>query len=112
MVGTSSMSVCSTGSTARTAGKSGTNKNAARAKARRAHPRSRGAGARPSAMLGLVVALDVRNQSEIACPFDCRRQLPLMARAHAAQPARQNLAVVGDEAAKRTVVLVVHVANP
>ena len=50
-VGTSRMSVCSTGSTARTAGKSGTNKNAARAKARRAHPRSRGAGARPSAML-------------------------------------------------------------
>src|ERR687895_521846 len=69
MVGTRRMSVCSTGSTARAAGKSGTNKNAARAKARRAHPRSRGAGASFFVLLVIVAPAD----SDLVAWLDGRR---------------------------------------
>src|ERR687896_1398347 len=66
-------------------------------------------GRRPCS--GLVVALDVRNQCEIARPLDCRGELPLVPRTHAAQPTGKDLSVIGNEAAQRAVIFVVHVAN-
>src|SRR4051812_37664603 len=59
---------------------------------------------------GLVTA-NVRNDGEVARALHRRRELTLMTGADAAQPARQNLAVVGDETAKRTVILVVDESN-
>src|SRR4051812_29973004 len=59
---------------------------------------------------GLVTA-DVRNDGEVPCALHRRRQLTLMTGADAAQPARQNLAVVGDETAKGAVILVVDEPN-
>ena len=54
---------------------------------------------------------DVRDQRQVARALDRRAQLTLMPRAHAAQAAGQDLAVVGDEAAERAVVLVVDEAD-
>src|SRR5262249_42956131 len=83
-------------------------------------PRSRGAPAStllPAAPAGprrswlRGVTPDVRDQREIAGPLDGRRQLPLMARARAAQAARQDLAGVGEEPAEGAVILVVDEAH-
>src|SRR5918992_6268132 len=52
-------------------------------------------GRRPCS--GLVVALDVRNQCEVARPLDCRGELPLVPRAHAAQPTGKDLSVIGNK---------------
>src|SRR5881227_3740429 len=62
-------------------------------------------------MLALETA-DVRNQRQIACALDRDRQLTLMASADAAQPARQDLAMIGNEAAEGAVILVIDEMNP
>src|SRR5438094_7665320 len=100
----------------------GTNRNAKMPSTNRPHPRSTGAGATSGAATGfatgpgsVILALqspDVRNKRQVAGALDCRRQLPLMPRAHAAQPARQNLSVVGDEATEGAVVFVVDEPDP
>src|SRR5437660_11111132 len=45
------------------------------------------------------VALDVRQQGELARPLDSRRELALMPRAQPRQPARQDLAALGADPA-------------
>src|SRR5919199_6313432 len=91
-------------------GSVGRTRKAASARSARGHPWRRGESAAPSVIgrrSGLVAA-DVRDERQVARLLDRRRELPLVARADAAQAARQDLAVVGDEAAERPVVLVVH----
>ena len=76
------------------------------------HPRSAGAGAaRASRHVSPAMTPRVRNEREVARALDRGRQLTLMPRAHAAQAARQNLAVIGDEAAEGAIVLVVDEAH-
>src|SRR6266478_2432939 len=58
------------------------------------------------------VPLDVRQQRELARPLDRGRELALMARAHSRQPAGENLAALGEEAAERAIVLVVEHPYP
>src|SRR6266571_8958863 len=58
------------------------------------------------------VPLDVGNQRELACALDRGGELALVPRAHPRQPARQNLAALGQEAAQGAVVLVVEHADP
>src|SRR5437868_4736505 len=79
------------------------------------HPRSIGAGAVVGVgatdadsviPLGLHPA-DVGNDREIPRALDRGRQLALMPRAHAAQAARENLAMVRDKAAERAIIFVV-----
>src|SRR5207245_3095728 len=60
-------------------------------------------GAPPSA----DVSLDVGQQRQLARPLDRGRELSLVPRAHSRQPARENLAALGQEPAERAVVLVV-----
>src|SRR5688572_24666485 len=55
---------------------------------------------------------DVRNECQVARTLDRVRQLPLVARARSAQAARQDLPVVGDEAAERPIILVVDEVDP
>src|SRR5712671_3113759 len=71
--------------------------------ARAANSSTRPRGASDSA----DVPLDVRQQRELASPLDRGRELALMARAHSRQPAGENLAALGEEAAERAIVLVV-----
>src|SRR6185437_4636621 len=54
---------------------------------------------------------DVRDDRQVSRALDRGRQLTLVTRADAAQAARQNLAVVGDESAERAVVFVVDETN-
>src|SRR5438874_13067292 len=56
--------------------------------------------------------LDVGNQRELSCALDRGGELALVPRAHPRQPARQNLAALGQEAAQGAVVLVVEHADP
>src|SRR5688572_5240789 len=91
--GMSRMMLCSIGVTTRS-GVMGSSVMARRARMGPRHPSSRGAAAPSTAMLGLV-APDVRDDREEARALHGRRQLPLVARADATQPARQDLAVVG-----------------
>src|SRR5919199_894409 len=94
-------------------GSVGRTRKAASARSARGHPWRRGASAAPSVIgrsSGLVAA-DVGDEREVARLLDRDRELPLVARADAAQATRQNLPVVGDEAAERAVVLVVHEAD-
>src|SRR5258708_23704352 len=53
----------------------------------------------------------VRQQREEAGTLDGGAQLTLMPGAHAAETARQDLAVIGDEAAESTLVLVIDEAD-
>src|SRR5438445_13897520 len=53
------------------------------------------------------VTLDVRNERQLARPLDGRGQLALMPGAHAREPAREDLATLGQESTQGTVVLVV-----
>src|SRR5687767_99802 len=99
--------VSSTGSSARSGVYGGMIRNAASASRSFPHPRSDGAGASASCMSGLQAAR-VGKQRQIPRALDRDAQLTLMPRAHAAQTARENLTVVGDEPAERTLVLVVH----
>ena len=53
-----------------------------------------------AAFPALVSALgDVRQQRELACALDCARDLALMAAARSRDPARADLAALGDEPA-------------
>src|SRR6185503_11099834 len=52
--------------------------------------------------------LDVRQQGELSGTLDGGAQLPLVPRAGAGQPARQNLAALGQEPGQRALVLEVH----
>src|SRR5215211_6453928 len=74
------------------------------------HPRSDGAGVAASSISALQTP-GVGKQREIAGALDRGAQLTLMPRAHAAQAARQDLAVIGDEAAEGALVLVVDEAH-
>src|SRR5687768_959598 len=58
-----------------------------------------------------LVTLDVRDQREVPRALDRDRELALVTRADSAQAARQDLAVVGDEAAERAIILVVQEAD-
>src|SRR3989441_6115186 len=71
-------------------------------------PARRARGARSSA----DVALDVRQQRQLARPLDRGRELALVPRAHAGQATRQDLAALRQEPAQRAVVLVVEHADP
>src|SRR5687768_18369015 len=84
------------------------NANSAKISPRQRSFGTSGAGA---AVMSGGVTPRVRNEREEAGALDCRRQLPLVAGARSAQPARQDLAVVGDEASERAVVLVVDEAD-
>ena len=114
--GTSSSIVCSTGSSARsggTAARAGTPRARGGASPTRAR-RRRSAGVRRRSRRSSASPAcprDVRNEREVARALDRRRQLALVTRADAAQAARQDLAVVGDEAAERAVILVVDEAD-
>src|SRR5207245_7042554 len=66
---------------------------------------------RPAVTSG-AVALDVRQQGELARPLDSRRQLPLLPRAHPRHPARQALAALGEEPAQAPVGSVIQHAHP
>src|SRR5205085_5365037 len=57
------------------------------------------------------VALDVRTQRQLPRPLDGGRELPLVPRTHARQPAGQDLAALSQEPAQRPVVLVVEHAR-
>jgi hypothetical protein len=57
------------------------------------------------------VTADVGNQRQEAGSLDCRRELSLVSGAHAAQPRGKNLSLIGDEATKRSVILVIDPAN-
>src|SRR5687767_6517834 len=107
---TSRSNVCSIGRIARIAGTKGASANAPSPRARRPHDPRIFSGAAGAVMLGCV-ALQIRNYCEIARALDGGRQLSLMTRTRSAQPARQNLSLVGDEPAKRPVVLVVDPAH-
>src|SRR6476661_7760172 len=109
--GRSSNSVSSTGSRARSGGKWGRKRNAASERRSFPHPRSVGAGDVTSLMLSLQ-SPRVREDRDVPCALDRGAQLTLMPRAHAAQAARQDLAVVGDEAAEGALVLVVDETDP
>src|SRR5258708_4116504 len=61
--------------------------------------------------MSALQAPGVRQQGEEARPLDGGAQLTLMPRAHAAETARQDLAVIGDEAAESTLVLVIDEAD-
>src|SRR2546430_15301500 len=58
------------------------------------------------------VALDVRQQGELARPLDRGRELTLTPRARPRQPARQDLAALGEEPAQGAIILVVQHAHP
>src|SRR6266704_240048 len=66
-----------------------------------------GVGATTTVSCLCCVTLDVRNQGELPRALDRRRELPLVPRTHSRQPAGQNLAALGEEAAQGPVVLVV-----
>src|SRR2546425_12504735 len=70
-------------------------------------PARRARGARSSA----DVALDVRQQRQLARPLDRGRELALVPRAHAGQATRQDLAALRQEPAQGAVVLVVEHAE-
>src|SRR5258707_10446446 len=110
MAGRSSTSVSSTGNNARIGGSTGTSRNAASARRSLPHPRSDGSGAAASRMSALQAPRG-RHQREEARTLDGDAQLTLMPRAHAAQAARQDLAVIGDEAAEGAFVLVIDEAD-
>src|SRR5436190_292964 len=57
------------------------------------------------------VALDIRKQRELPRALDRCRELPLVPGAHPREPAGQNLAALGEEAAQRPVILVVEHAR-
>jgi hypothetical protein len=57
------------------------------------------------------VTADVGDEGKKASSLDRRRQLTLMTRARAAQPRRQNLSLIGNEASERAVVLIVDPPN-
>src|SRR4051794_25628434 len=102
--------VSSTGNSALSGVNGGTIRNAASASRSFPHPRSDSAGASASCMSALQ-APRVRQQREVACALDRGAQLTLMPRTHAAQAAREDLPVIGDEAAESALVLVVHEAH-
>src|SRR5919107_670320 len=85
-------------------------RNAASARRSFPHPRSDGAGVAASSISALKTPR-VGQQSEIASALDRGAQLTLMPRADAAQTARQDLAVIGDEPTEGTLVLVVDEAD-
>src|SRR5258706_2510723 len=72
-------------------------------------------GARPSRAprgpTSAGVALDVRQECQIAGALDRDRQLALMPGRHPTEPARKNLAALGQEAAQELVVLVIDDPN-
>src|ERR1700694_2247804 len=70
----------------------------------------RGGGTVGSEHLG-GVTLDIRNQRQLACPLDRRGELPLVPRAHARQPARQDFSALREEATEGPVVLVIEHAR-
>src|SRR5215218_10701078 len=90
-------SVSSTGSSARSGVYGGMSRNAASARTSFPHPRSDGAGVAASSISALQTPR-IGKQREIAGALDRGAQLTLMPRAHAAQAARKDLAVIGDEA--------------
>src|SRR3954463_10542265 len=57
------------------------------------------------------MASNVRNQRKEARALDCRRQLTLMTRANSTKTRGEDLALVGDEASERAVILIVDPAN-
>src|SRR5882762_11306541 len=69
-------------------------------------------GEPPGARMLRGVSLDVGNQGQLTRPLDGGRELPLVAGAHAREPAGQNLAAFREKAAQRPVVLVVEHAGP
>src|SRR2546430_2644336 len=69
--------------------------------------RPTGPGGRASAPPSADVSLDVGQQRQLARPLDRGRELSLVPRAHARQPARQNLAALRQEPPQRAVVFVV-----
>src|SRR6266513_118861 len=85
--------------------------NTISARARRHHePREGTPPAGKPRTLGRV-PLDIRNQRQLAGPLDGGGQLPLVARAHAGQPAGKNLAALGEKASQRPVILVIEHAG-
>src|SRR4051812_2011867 len=102
--------VSSTGSSALSGVNGGTIRNATSASRSFPHPRSESAGASASCISALQTPR-VRQQREIARALDRGAQLTLMPRAHAAQAAREDLPVVGDEASEGALVLVVDEAH-
>src|SRR6184192_1813478 len=54
----------------------------------------------PPGVMSADVALDVREQRELAGALDRGRELTLVARAHPRQPTRQELAALGEESAE------------
>src|SRR4051812_35310364 len=103
-------SVSSTGSRARSGARCGRKRNAVSARRSFPHPRSVGAGPAASDILALQT-LRVRDQRQVARALDRDAQLTLMAGAHAAEAAGQDLPVIGDEAAEGALVLVVDEAD-
>src|SRR5690606_14276703 len=59
----------------------------------------------------VLIALHVRKQRQVARTLHCRADLPLMPRAHLGHPTRQELALLGHQAAQRALILVVHVPD-
>src|SRR5262245_28442209 len=98
----------------------GRKKNASRARTNRFQPRrgSTSGTASSTASVGRTSvtsagdAAGVGDERQVPRALDRRRQLSLMARTDAAQAARQNLAVVRDEAAEGAVILVVDEVHP
>src|SRR5438552_16207703 len=80
--------------------------NAASANASHRHDCFTGTFVSAASILALMPA-DVRNQREIARPLDRGRELALMSGARAAEAAGQDLTLIGDEPAKRAIVLVI-----
>src|SRR4026208_2003552 len=105
---TRSIAVCSIGSITRSCGMSGTARKSRSPNARRrqAHFLGGAAGVAAGAVILGGMPLQVRDQGEIARALDCRRQLALMTGARAAQAARKNFSLIGDESAERPVGLV------
>src|SRR5207244_12143182 len=76
-------------------------------------PGRRTAARRPrGASDSAAVPLDVGEQRELARPLDRGGELALMSRAHPRQPARENLAALGEKTAERAIVLVVEHPDP
>src|ERR1041385_7035847 len=113
VAGTNNSAVSSMGSIARTCGIAGSRKKRNSARISFFHPGCVASCGTSGAAVGSLtgrsacVAAHVRDDREVARALDGGRELPLMSRAHAAHPARQDLAVVGDETAERAVVLVI-----
>src|SRR5579871_1986962 len=98
--GTSRSAVLLMGARLWSSGVPGTSRNAASAISSTTRPLAR---AVPPAVTGAAVlggvTFDVWNERQIACALDRRRELSLVAGTGTAQATRQDLAVVGDEAA-------------